>query len=295
MAKRNRIGTPDFMRSMFSNERQFNYYLRRCSELAISMFQWENLPDSIDQRFLELNLFERGSVVFFEDDILGLLALPVMLGGTWNVYNVPNYRRAYASNGYQQELTPENSVVCYNNMLRTNTKADAELYAYKLWDIDTSVLTNARAQKTPILLQCDENKRLSLLQVYKQYDGNEPVIYGDRGLNPNDMTVLSTEAPYVADKLMELKSQIWNEYLTYLGVPSMQDKRERLLQTESTALQAGSFASRSSRLVMRQQAAEAVNKMFGTHITVDYRIPTAEAEELEDTQENLAEGGTGDE
>jgi hypothetical protein len=42
------------------NNRTYSFYYDRLVELAISMFEWKNLPKSIDPRYLELTLFTDG-------------------------------------------------------------------------------------------------------------------------------------------------------------------------------------------------------------------------------------------
>ena len=236
------------------------------------MFEWKNLPDSVDPRFLELILFSDGMSVFFEDEILGYLALRTTIGGRLNVYQIPTDRRAYASNGFNRKLDETNSVIIFNNMLDTNAKLEVETYSRRLYYLDRTIDVNAKAQKTPILISCDEQQRLTLKNLYMKYEGNEPVIYGDKQLNPNALTVLKTDAPYVADKLYTLKTQKWNEALTYLGISNVNiTKRERLITDEVTRNQGGTIASRYSRLESRRQACAKINEMFGLNVQCDYR------------------------
>ncbi|MDO5811326.1 MAG: hypothetical protein Q4Q37_09535, partial [Methanobrevibacter sp.] len=104
------------------------------------------------------------------------------------------------------------------------------MFAKKLYNIDRAIDVNANAQKTPILLLCEENQRLSYINLYKEYDGNAPVIKGTTGLDLEGFQVLKTDAPYVADKLYELKTNIWNEALTYLGITNITySKKERMI------------------------------------------------------------------
>ena len=42
----------EFWQSAYSNDRTFLMYYNRLTELATSMFEWKNLPDTIDQRYL---------------------------------------------------------------------------------------------------------------------------------------------------------------------------------------------------------------------------------------------------
>ena len=276
-----KVADRQFWESAKLNNYSFKQYYNRLTELSVSMFEWKNVPDTIDIRFLELALFGDGLAVFFYDDVLGYLALRCAIGGQMNVYRIPTKRRAYAANGYNKNLDESNSVIIFNNYLHTNSMLDVELFARRLYNLDRAIDVNANAQKTPILVQCDENQRLTLKNVYMKYDGNEPVIFGDKNLNPNSIKVLQTGAPYVADKLYQLKTQIWNEALTYLGISNINvTKKERLITDEVTRNQGGTMASRYSRLEARRQACDEINRKFGLNISCDYREDTRLADDI---------------
>ena len=278
-----------FCESAYMNNRTYLHYYNSLTELSLSMFEWKNLPATIDQRFLEMCLFSDGMCVFFEDDVLGYLCLQCMIGGKLNVYRIPMQRRAYATNGYNKELDGTNSVIILNNYLHTNSMLDVEMYSKRLYDLDRAIDVNAKAQKTPVLIQCDESQRLTMKNLYKQYDGNEPFIFGSKGLDANGLKVLQTGAPYVADKLYELKSQIWNEALTYLGISNTNvTKKERMISDEVIRNMGGTIASRYSRLESRRQAVEQINKMFNLNIEVNYRADYREADD-----ELMLSGDTG--
>lgn len=262
-----------FDESMILNNITYKQYLDRLTELAISMFEWKNLPDTVDERYLELHLFETGCMVYFEDDVIGDLCLDCIVNGRLDVYGDPFIRRAYSSyNNYQKMLSYKNSVVIWNNYLHTNSILDVKMFARRLYNIDRIIDINANAQKTPVLLQGTEKQRLTLLNLYKEYDGNAPFIFGDKNLDLSVLKALSTNAPYVCDKLYQLKTQIWNEALTYLGISNINiQKKERLITDEVTRNQGGTIASRYSRLESRRKAVKKINKMFGTSIEVNYR------------------------
>lgn len=247
-------------------------YAERLQELSVSMFEWQNLPSTVDPRYMELQLYLNGSAVYFKDDIVGDLCLSVVNQGRFNVYGEPINRRAYSRyNNYQKNLTIDDSVVIWNNMLRTNSVLVVRNYAKRLWKFDRIIDINVEAQKTPILLQGTEQQRLTLQQLYMKYAGNEPFIFGDKNLDINSLKVLKTDAPYIADKIQTLKAQIWNEALTYLGIPNVNVmKKERLLTDEVSSNQGSVYASRYSRLKCRQQACDKINKMFGTDIWCEY-------------------------
>ena len=271
----------NFGESAMRNNGTYGFYLEKLTELAISMFEWKNLPKEIDPRFLELTLFSDGQAVWFKDDELDkYLALQVITQGRLDVYRVPIKRRAFAVNGYQRQLDIENSVIIYNNYLRTNSYAMCVMYAKRLYNLDRIIDVNANAQKTPVLLKADEMQRLTVLNAYKEWDGNQPVIYGDKSLDPNCLSVLRTDAPYVADKIYQLKTQYWNEALTHLGISNLNiQKKERLVSDEVVRSQGGTIASRYSRLQARRDACEKINEIFGLNVEVDYRDDFREADD----------------
>lgn len=289
MGRRNRNSS--FNESAYLNNVTFNYYYNRFKELAMSMFEWKNVPSSIDVRYLEEVLFEQGQAVFFEDEVMGKLALKNVPQGKLDVYRIPILRRAIGDNGYNKKLTNKDSVIIYNNNLHTSCVEAIRMFAIRISDLDRTIDVNAKAQKTPVLINCDENERFSLEQLYKDYEGNIPFIFGDKKLNPNSMTVLKTDAPYVSDKIYELKTQIWNEALTYLGISNTNVvKKERMISDEVIRNMGGTIASRYSRLEARRTACEQINKMFGENIEVNYR------EDFRGVDEDgvVFEGETGD-
>lgn len=285
----------NFEESLSMNNYTYMQYAYRLMELSISMFEWKNLPEGIDERFLEMVLFTDGHAVFFKDDELGdYLALQCLINGKLNVYRIPINRRAFAVNGYQKQLTDKDSVIIFNNMLHTNSWLDVKMFAKRLYNLDRIIDVNANAQKTPILIKGNEQQRLTLTNLYKEYDGNAPVIFADKSLDMNALQVLSTQAPYVADKIYQLKTQIWNEALTYLGISNVSfQKRERMVSDEVTRSQGGTVASRYSRLNARRQACEQINKMFGLNIECDFREDYQFSEEVMDFTKDKQSGEMG--
>ena len=285
----------NFEESLSMNNYTYMQYAYRLMELSISMFEWKNLPEGIDERFLEMVLFTDGHAVFFKDDELGdYLALQCLINGKLNVYRIPINRRAFAVNGYQKQLTDKDSVIIFNNMLHTNSWLDVKMFAKRLYNLDRIIDVNANAQKTPILIKGNEQQRLTLTNLYKEYDGNAPVIFADKSLDMNALQVMSTQAPYVADKIYQLKTQIWNEALTYLGISNVSfQKRERMVSDEVTRSQGGTVASRYSRLNARRQACEQINKMFGLNIECDFREDYQFSEEVMDFAKDNQSGEKG--
>lgn len=282
----------NFEQSAWMNNSTYMQYFDRLMELAVSMFEWENMPEEIDVRFLEISLFRDGKAVFFRDDDLDqYLALKCAVNGGFNVYGIPVNRRAYSpTNSYQKQLTDKDSVIIYNNYLHTNSLREVKNFAMRLYNLDRIIDVNANAQKTPVVILCGENQRLTMLNLFKEVDGNAPVIYGDNNIDLKNVTALSTGAPYVADKIYQLKTQIWNEALTYLGISNTNiTKKERMITDEVVRNMGGVIASRYSRLDVRKKACVEINKMFGLNIDVSYKEDYREADD-----EIMLDGATGE-
>ena len=293
------IRKKEFMVKIFNgdvlNQYTFLDYYNRLTEYAINMFEWINLPDTIDERYLELTLFNQGKVCFFKDyDLDSYFALQCATSGPFDIYNNPKVRRVYAVNGYNKTRVASTSTLIWNNFLRQPTAFTIMLFAYRLTEIERTIDVNVKAQKTPVLIIADENERFSLKNLYAQYEGNSPIIYGAKGLNIDNIKALTTEAPYVGDKLTLLKNSVWNEAMTFLGLQNAnQDKKERLITDEVTARDEQIKQARLNMLNARKQACHEINKKFGLNIDVRFRITDQERKEkIEDKMiEELVRNG----
>lgn len=272
------------------NNKTYIDYYNRLMELALNVFEWENLPPSVDERFLELTLYEMGYCLYFNDEIIGNLALTCTIGGQLDVYRIPVLRRAYAVNGYNKMCSTKDSVLIFNNYLHTPTQLTIELFARRLYEIERAIDVNVKAQKTPTLILSSEQQRLTMQNLYMQYDGNEPFIFGDKNMDIEGIKSLKTDAPFVADKLEILKHQIWNEALTFCGIEnSNQDKKERLVSDEVGSNYGNIEAQRNVMLNVRKQACKKINAMFGTNIDVHFRSNLATMVNVDNVSREILE------
>lgn len=248
------------------------YYLRLI-EYGISCIEWVNLPEEIDERFIEYTLLTQGQALFFKDDGLDqFLCLPATGNGKLNVYNIPINRRAYANNGYQRQLSRDNSVFIFNNYTHTNMLTGILWYSQQLSEIDMIMKINVRAMKTPLVISCDEEQRLTVENFYKEYDGNQALICTTKNYNPeSSLKVFDTKAEFKGDKLYELKQNIWSEALTYLGIMNLPvNKKERVITDEIEKSQGAVYGERLSRVGMREKACKQINRMFGLDVSVRF-------------------------
>ena len=230
----NKINETDL--AMLINNQTMIDYLDRFRMLATSLFTWENLDKYAGtgaSRFLEQSLYENGRACFLKDSELGYLALRVNPSDKLNVYMLPIKVMAW-SIGYNKEYDFDDIVYIMNNEIQKPTMDIIQLFAKRLYETERTIDTNLIAQKTPVLIEGDTKTILTLKNVYMQYSGNTPFIFGNRQFDiSNKLNVLKTDAPYLIDKLDLHKHQIFNEALTVLGINNANtDKKERLITNE---------------------------------------------------------------
>lgn len=78
---------------------------------------------------------------------------------------------------------------------------------------------------------------------------------------------------FIADKIFETLKQIENKFLTEIGIPNSNDqKKERMLVDEVNSNNVQTAIAPMSRLDRMKKGCEETNKMFGTNISVDWRV-----------------------
>lgn len=278
--------------SDYINDNTFLHYYSRLSLLAKTMFEWVNLPESINARYLEYALFENGKAVFFEDKKLGLLCLKAQYTNLYNVYREPTEVTAVGENGYQKRLKASDCVVIRNNDEEIPTRVAMELFAYRLYDVERTADINVATQKMPYLILCDDKQVLTMKNLWNKISRNEPAIFGVKNaVNLDDVKVHDLKAPFVANELNDYKTTIWNEAMTFLGVKNANlDKKERLITDEVQANDEQIMLSAEIMLKSRKDACKLINEKFGLNIDVRLRA-TENVNLLEEGDDDVSESG----
>lgn len=258
--------------TMYVNNSTYVDYLDRLKLVATSLFTWEGLDDVAGvgaSRFLELALYENGRGVFFKDDELGYLALRVNPNDKFNVYMLPTKVICYSFE-YNKEKDFDDVIYIMNNNLQKPTLETLKLFAYRLYEVEATINVNLLAQKTPVLIEGDTKTILTLKNVYMQYSGNTPFIFGNKQYDlSNRLSVLKTDAPYLIDKLTLHKHEIWNEALTFLGINNANvDKRERLITDEVNSNNELINYYLNCFYKTRKEACDRINEKYGLNIKI---------------------------
>ena len=263
----------EFEDAQLMNGYTYNDYLERMKKICLSMFEWQNLPDTMNARYLEMCLYYKGQAALLKDDTYGFINTQAADSGYINIYGLPTLLNcwSYSYNSQRNLYVPDSDdteqdscILVMNTYERVPTCATIELFAKRLAEAQRTIDINLAAQRTPCLVLTDKNQEFTLRQMYAQYEGNSPVIYANKDqLNPEAIKTIDTQAPYVIDKLMGYKREIWNEFLSFIGVSNLSEKRERLVTAETDSNNELVNLNMQSYLVPRQKACEEFNKLFG--------------------------------
>lgn len=263
----------DFEDAILLNSQTYVDYLERMKKIALSMFEWVNLPDTMNSRYLEMCLYYKGQAALLYDEDYGFINTQAADSGYINIYGLPTKINCYSySYNKMRELYVSNTnlpaeeecILVMNNYQRVPTAATISLYAERLCEAQRACDTNVKAQKTPILLLTDKNQELTLRNMYAQYDGNAPVIFGDRNLladKPIDS--INTNAKFVANDIREYMQGIWNDFLCFIGINNLSEKKERLITSEANTNNELVNMNMQSYLIPRKQACKEFNEKFG--------------------------------
>lgn len=275
--------------TQISNFKTYNMYFRQMLTLAENVFEFKNLPEFIDVSYLNKQLLRKGSVAFFEEDGLGLIALPYDVVGSLDVYGRPNRIEVHGDNSFHRILNRDEYVIMYDNNGRYPLYLDicqmAERIALCVRTEDVNILH----QRTPRVWKTSKDKELSLKNAINEIDSMQENVIAYESLDIEDANVILAPAPYVTDKIDSHLKELWAEFFRLIGVANLQEqKRERVIVDEMVASQGGTIASRFSRFEPRKEAIEKINKKFNADIQVQYYDgePTSEKKENEDVADD---------
>lgn len=285
MAKRYKMmrARTDLKDAVLVNNATYTDYLERFKKIAMSIFEWVNLPDSMDARYIEKCLYYLGAAGLLHTEEYGFINTKATSAGDFNIYGLPTMiqcysysfneqRRLYSGlTGTDNDINSE-AILVMNNWERIPTASTIELFALRLYEAERACDVNIKSQKTPVLLLIDENQRFTMKNLYEQYDGNTPVIFGDKNqLSMDSIKAIKTDAPFVANDIMLYKQEIWKEALTFLGINNLSEKRERLISDETNTNNELINLNLMSYLAPRKLACKQFNEKYGLNIDVKVR------------------------
>lgn len=276
---------PKQVYNQLSNSNCITLYTNQFIALAKNVFKFENMPKSVNMRYVNDKLIKLGRVAFFYDEVLEeFYMLPFRNAGQLDLYNEPININVFGQNGYNRFLKKGEYVIMYDNTTYLPIITDIIQYAQRIALCQRTIDININQQKTPRLWQVPQEKLKSLKQVMNEIDSFDEAIATYDNLSVDEITNILSPAPFVSDKLQEEKEKIYNEFLRFIGIASLNvQKKERVISSEVSSSQGGTIAFRFNRFDPRQKALEKINEKYGLNISVSYYDgePTDKINEIE--------------
>lgn len=256
--------------------------------IAMNAFQWENLPDGIEERHIESVLFDHGQAGFFIRPGGSFMCLRADSAGRVNVYNDPlEYRMTGV--GYTENVSADDCIIIPNNKLRIPTHQFVMHYVNKLCEAERTMNVNIKACKTPIIFACDDKDVFTFKRMFQMVDDGTPAFFADKGLNLESVQAFQTGVQFMGNELMDYKRSVESDLLTFLGQNNTPvDKKERLITDEATANNQLIQSFAELQLEAREQACREINAKWGLSISVKPRNT------VENVVDNVENGGAED-
>lgn len=270
--------------AIYLNDKTYIDYLYRLKKIATSIFVWENLPNSMDGRYLELCLFNCGQASLLYSDEYGFINTKAVIAGDVNIYGLPTAVNCFSygrfnevRNVYNGLTSPDSSkssecILVKNNADCIPTLNTIQLFAYRLYEAERTCDIAVKNAKRSRLILTSENQRLTMENLFREYDSNIPYIFGDRqNFKAGSIESLDISSTFVGNDIMKYKKEIFNEFLTFIGIDNFSDKRERLVTDEVNSNNEVINMNLMSFLAPREEACKQFNEKYGENISVSVR------------------------
>lgn len=241
---RGKEGSPYYWQTDDYNALCYQVNVDMLLAIAVNRFRWVGLPPTCDPRFLEIQLHRSGIATIAHaentpDVWQTLMAAPQ---GTFNDYGIPVRWQAKGYNSTEYTVTPANGELVYYSQTRLNPWGAIVQYATKLTHIQRTSDVNLLHQQRPWVMMMPNEKKLELVNIFKQISGFEPAILGDSNnkaladLNEGNCFTLDLKTEFIGKELSEQYQNVLNQYLLFMGVPHiMFEKGERMITEEAQA------------------------------------------------------------
>lgn len=240
------------------------------NDLMLSRFHYENLPESCNERALEITLCYYGYALFQEDPDLGLIHTPCHLSGPFNIYYESINREAFSYN-YNRRVTIDESVLMRCNNTMTPDYLILMNFVPKIINAIRSVDVHTNTIKRPFLIAGNEKEIKSIKRVLEDVESNEPAIAGCKYTDgsTNGIQVMSLVQNSFLSEMWGNVKNYYQQVYTALGIyNTYSQKKERLVVSESIGEESPIRHIMESNLACRERAIEEINKKWGTNIVV---------------------------
>lgn len=234
----------------------------------ISMFSYDNLPDSLTSNIVEQALLFRHNLCFAYIGSLDKVCLCRYINGSaFDIYWKPVYVNLLSLSGKTiATRVPYNDIVLVrDNPLDIIPFLTLNSWINKIIEMEKTLGINVQLMRLPTLFACDKKLEGSLKALFKKINDFQPFVIGDSKLM-SGITPIKFDLPCSLDDLYNLIDKYKSLALASIGIYSSDTKRERLITAEITASNDFSDMIYQSMLDERERWVKEVNEKFGLNI-----------------------------
>lgn len=267
------------------NNFTFIDFFDRLKRVATSIFKWKNLPETMNERWLELCLFYKGMAGILKHDDYGIINSEASWSGNIDIYGLPTIVYCYSTSFFSEQrvrydgkvsieelskiygIQDDNlkeAILVMNNIDMQPTFIAMELFAYRLYKVQRTIDINLDLIKKPFIIGCNEQDKLSMQKFMMDVENNQNMIFATADFDPsNSIKIFDLNVNNHVEELENEKRAILSEALTTLGVNSiLVDKAERLISDEGK--KDNEFINYNLQYYWKQrkEACEQFNKLF---------------------------------
>lgn len=240
---------------------------------SLTMFEWSNLPETIPQVELEKMLQINGYAVIAEYQG-NLYAFQAGFSGQ-DPYNQPT--KALVNNPALKNNTTytigENCIVIKNDDMKQGLNGIYEYYGQRLIENQITMLMTDYNLRMPFTISSSDDQTTQSAKMYlkKIIDGSLGVIGEQKLFKALSVTPTNSKQTATFSDLYGYQQFIIAQLNNTIGLATNNNmKRERLTTNEIEVNKNASYPLVDNMLKNRQQAVEAINKMFDVDISVEY-------------------------
>lgn len=276
------------------NTRLQRFFRRYLMQKAISVFKWE-LPDTWDADYFLYTLYGYGYTAVINTEEFGVIPQWGALGG-YNVFYRPTY--VMITNPLIKGMKkPTIGVDCTIIKLQPDYGSITDLvnyYADMMALCSESIGINLiNSHVSTVFPAANKAMAESYKKMYDKIASGEPAVVVDKNLFDDTGKPVWTpfqaniNNEYISDKILADMRKIEAQFDTDIGIPNANtDKRERLITDEVNANNVETALRCEFWLEQIKKSVEETNAMFGTTISVDWRV---------DPKTDIADNWTGGE
>lgn len=292
-----------------------NFYREQLYRELSHMFEWKNLPTTIQQDYLERSLIRHGNVLFYEHPDFGLDVLQAEIIGH-NRHNLPTHARATVmttnneisqpiervikrladSSRAVEEFNPRTDGVLIRNREDGASMRDiVDHYAYRLALAQQAFDTSLLWANVPYIFQVSSDEvKLSIEKLFYDIFTGKPFVIVDKYLLADNKDRAGVPGvPYIGKELMDTLNEIMMKFRQAVGIETAGvDKAERVGKFEVDSNAQHTKTVLQIMLEQREIACENINAFFGLNVSVSV-VGKEYLDELEEWEEG-EEDGSGD-